>query len=374
MRAQLLATLAGTLVLLACGGGGRGSGPEPGPEVCDNAADDDRDTKVDCADPDCAAAPACATWGCGAFTQAPAGWTVASGYRAVVIADASDGLKQPVGITFAGGDLGASLYVSDQQADAVLEVDVNTGLVTPFVQGAAWPEAPALLTGIVWDSTGAFPGRKLYVADQGGDDDQTSTVFSVDASGAAAVFAKSPGPGLDDVYCMAFSPGAGYGAGLYVSGDTDGALADWGLFSAAGTGTAFSEVAGCETAVVDREGRFGGGLIAALPLGGGYAGDGSIRRIDPDGTGATPIASGLGGIHGLALSPLAGAFGGDLLAARWDAGTLLRITPAGVVTTLASGLTLTNYDANILAVSPSGSVLIVADRSASRLVCIEPAP
>jgi len=38
----------------------------------------------------------------------------------------------------------------------------------------------------------------------------------------------------------------------------------------------------------------------------------------------------------------------------------------------ASGLSLTNYDGNILAFSPDGRVLYVADRPASRLVCIEP--
>lgn len=365
--------LAASTFLAACGGGS-GSGPEPGPEVCDNGADDDLDGIVDCADPDCAGAAACQTWGCGAFSAAPAGWVVSAGYRAVVIADASDGLQQPVGLTFAGGAFGPSLYVSDQAADAVWKVDVNTGAVTAFVDSKAWPVAPALLTGIVWDEPGALPGSKLYVADQGADSDQTSTIYAVDAAGAATVFVASPGPGLDDVYCMAFSPGAGYAAGLYVSGDTDGVLADWGLYAVTGAGSAFSEVAGCETAVVDREGRFGGGLLAALPLGGGYGGDGTVRRINPDGTGAAPIASDLGGVHGLALTPTKGAFGGDLLAARWDAGTLLRITPAGAVSTLASGLTLTNYDANILAVPPSGSVVIVADRNASRLVCIEPAP
>ena len=38
---------------------------------------------------------------------------------------------------------------------------------------------------------------------------------------------------------------------------------------------------------------------------------------------------------------------------------------------LATGLSLTNYDGNILAFSPDGRVLFVADRSQSRIVCIE---
>ena len=45
---------------------------------------------------------------------------------------------------------------------------------------------------------------------------------------------------------------------------------------------------------------------------------------------------------------------------------------AGVVSVIASGLSLTNYDANILAFSPDGNVLYVADRQADRIVCIEP--
>ena len=60
-----------------------------------------------------------------------------------------------------------------------------------------------------------------------------------------------------------------------------------------------------------------------------------------------------------------------MLAASWSTGQLLQIDPAGVVTELAAGLSLTNYDGNILAVSSDGNVLFVADRLAHQVVCIE---
>jgi DNA-binding beta-propeller fold protein YncE len=67
-----------------------------------------------------------------------------------------------------------------------------------------------------------------------------------------------------------------------------------------------------------------------MPAGGGYSGDDTISKINADGTKAT-----------LVFAP-AGPFG--------------------------------DYDGNILAFSPDGPILFVADRNASRIVCIEPAP
>ena len=77
-------------------------------------------------------------------------------------------------------------------------------------------------------------------------------------------------------------------------------------------------------------------------------------------------------IHAPGIDPTGVAFGGLLHAASWSTGELFSITPAGLVTVLASGLTLSNYDGNILAFSPDGRVLYVADRVANRIVCIEP--
>lgn len=308
-------------------------------------------------------------YACGSFTTAPT-WTLAPGFHAVVIADATAGLNQPVAVTVAGGGFGGKLYVVNQGDGRVLAIDPDTGAAAPLVAGAAWPVAPRLLTAIVHDDGGVFDGN-LYVADQGTDADGDSRIYRVTPTGVATVFTAAPGPGLDDVFALAFAPGPGYPAGLYASGDTDGALPDWGVFDAAGVGTAFSEVAGTETAAVDRAGSYGGGLFAARPAGGGYAGDDSVGRIDATGAAAPRLVSALPGVHGLAFAP-PGPFAGRLHAASWSSGRLISIDPTGAVADLATGLSLTNYDANILAFSPDGRVLYVADRAANRVVCIEP--
>jgi hypothetical protein len=307
---------------------------------------------------------------CGLFSEDP-GWNIESGFRAVVIADQQDGLDQPVAVSFAGGAFGGLLYVVNQGDNTVRTVDVLTGTVAPFT--TAWPDPPSLLTTITWDEQRVFDGL-LYVGDQGADSDGDSTIYRVTSTGTASVFANGPGPGLDDIYALAFiGTSTSYESGLYVSGDTDGAGVDWGRFSADGSSVPFSEIAGIEGAEFDDSGLYGGLLIAARPLGGGYAGDGTITPILPNGEAAVPIASNLGGIHAVVRSP-GGAFGNTLYAASWDAGTLIRVAPGGVVSTVASGLQLTNYDGNILDFSSDGNVLFVADRLANRIVCIEPVP
>ena len=169
---------------------------------------------------------------------------------------------------------------------------------------------------------------------------------------------------------MAFAPAGSPIEGLFVSGDTDGGIVDWAVYDSAGKGTAFSEVAGAEGMTFDPTGAYGDGPIAALAQGGGWSGDGSITPLDFKGNALKPIATGLGGVHGNVMAP-PGLFDGEMVAASWSTGTVFRISPAGKVTTIASGLSLTEYDANILAVSPDGRVMMVADRLASRIVCIE---
>lgn len=311
------------------------------------------------------------TYNCGAFTTAPT-WTLSPGFHAVVVADAADGLSQPVALTVAGGPFGGRLYVVNQGNGRVLSIDPATGDTTTLVSGAMWPVAPTLLTAIVHDDQQAFDGN-LYVGDQGSDADGDSRIYRVTAAGVATVFAAPPGPGLDDVFALAFSPGGAYPPGLYVSGDTDGARPDWGVFAAGGTGTMWSELAGAETAAVDRAGTYGGGLWAARPAGGGYAGNDTIGKLAADGTALPPLVSALPGVHGLAFAP-PGPFGGTLHAASWASGRLFSVSTTGVISDLATGLALTNYGANMLAFSPDGRVLYVADRSANRVVCIEPTP
>jgi hypothetical protein len=323
----------------------------------DSDTDSDTDTDTD------------VTYDCGKFAESPKGWVPAAGLRAVVVADAKDGLVEPVGLTFAGGPFLGRLYVSDEGADTVWSIDTVTGDTSAFVPTAAFPTKPSILTAIVWDSQGMFDGN-LYVSDSVTDGDQNNVIFRIDDAGTATVFTQAPGPGLDSVYAMAFSPKGSEVEGLFVSGDTDGSYVDWGVYDSAGKGTAFSEVAGVEGIAFDASGTFGDGPIAARPEGGGYEGDGSITPLDFSGKAKAPIATGLGGVHANVLAP-PGQFDGEMVAASWSAGELMRISAAGKVTTVATGLELTNYDGNVLAVSPDGNVLMVADRQASRIVCIE---
>ncbi len=347
------------------------------PDLAPPAADADPDTAPPTpdADPDTTpptadaeSADAAIVHSCGAFS-APSGWTTASGFRSAVVTTGAP-LSQPVAISFAGGAFGQNAYVVDQGAAAVIKVNTHTGAATSFVSGAAWPRTPALLTTSVWDAGGAFDG-KLYIGDQGGDGDTDSVIFRVDAAGNATLFAQAPGPGMDDIYGMAFSPGGAYPAGLYVTGDTDGAGVGFGRFDSGGTGATFAMFGGIEGLAVDSLGLFGGGLFASMPAAGGYSGDDTITKINSDGSKATPLVTTQPGIHAVVFAP-SGPFGGDMYAASWSSGKILRITPAGAVSDLATGLSLTNYDGNVLAFSPDGRILFVADRNQSRIVCIEP--
>ena len=310
------------------------------------------------------------SYNCGAFSTDP-GWTVETGFRAVVVADGTDGLNDPVAAVFAEGGFGGLLYVVNQGNDRLLSVDVATGNVETVVDTGDWGTAPLLLTTITWDAEGAFDGN-LYVGDQGGDGDNDSRIYRVTAAGAATSFAAAPGDGMDDIYGLAFAPSASaYTAGLYVTGDTDGSNPDWGRVDAAGTVHAFSVVPGTEGIAFDPTGLYGNQLWASRPAGGGYAGADAITPIDTAGAAGTALATSLPGIHAVTFSTR-GGFGRNMYAASWSTGRVLRIDPAGTVTELASGLSLTNYDGNILAVSSDGNVMFVADREANRVVCFEP--
>ena len=182
----------------------------------------------------------------------------------------------------------------------------------------------------------------------------------------------APGDGMDDIYGLAFAPpGGAYMQGLYVTGDSDGSNPDWGRVDASGTIHAFSVVPGSEGIAFDPTGADGNSLWASRPAGGGYPGADEITPIDPSGAAGIAIATGLPGIHAVTFSTR-GAFGAAMFAASWSSGRLLQIDGAGTVRELASGLSLTNYDSNILTVSSDGNVMFVADREANRVVCIEP--
>lgn len=306
---------------------------------------------------------------CSAFDE-DSGWTVRPGFRAVVVADAADGISAPSGLTFAGGPYGGDLFVASAGSTIVHRIDLASGETTPFT--TAWGARMPALSTIVWDESGVRDGA-LYVGDQGTGFDADSAIFRLAEDGTATEVVAGPGPGLDDVFVLAFAPaGSAYPAGLYVTGDTDNTtLPDWGIVAGT-TVTTFSEVSGVEGAAFDPTGLYGGWLWAARPLGRGYAGDATITPVLSDGTAGAPLLGGEPGIHAVTFSE-GGAFGARMYAASWSSGTLLEVAPDGTSIELARGLTaLTEFDADVIALSPDGQVMLVAERLTNRVVCIAP--
>ncbi len=307
---------------------------------------------------------------CTSFST-PSGWTTAPGYRAVVFS--TSGLSQPVALTFAGEAFGGDLYVVNQGTNSVMRLDSSSGVSRPFSTRDAGA-ALQLLTTITWDEGHAFDGL-LYVGDQGSDGDGDSRLFRLSSGGALTDFAGPGGAGLDDVYGLVFAPPApGWPTGLLVAGDTDGAsTSQWGLVSNLGAPTVFSSISGVQGIATDARQTYGASVLASCPAGGGFTGSDSVTRVLSDGGSGGAVVSGIPGIHAVTVAP-PGPFGGKAYAASWASGRLFALELDGGTTDVATGLALTNYDGNILAFSPDGRVLMVADRSANRVVCIEPTP
>ncbi len=305
---------------------------------------------------------------CKAFANSP-GWQIAPGFVARVVAGAAQGFKQPNAIAWGGCGYGGKLYVVDLVAASVFAVDLMTGKVSVFSKGANWPSQPVLLTSVAWDQDGLLDGA-LYIGDQGTDNDGDAKVFRIDALGASQVFVGGPGPGLNDIFTMVFVNSPGYPVGLYIAGDTDGPSVDWGVVDKTANSMTFSKLRDAEGACVDQAGQFGGGLLVARPASGGYLGDDGIDHLLADGSKGASLISGVPGIHAPAIAP-PGPFGGFLYAASWQSGEILSISPAGAASTFVSQLALSNYDGNILAFSPDGTALLVAESMAGRVVCVE---
>jgi hypothetical protein len=238
-----------------------------------------------------------------------------------------------------------------------------------FVEADDFPAAPSTLNAIAWDAEGSL-GGDLFVTTSLTGGDQDTTIYRIDVAGNVSVFAEPPGPGLDSVFGMAIAPIGSALEGLYVAGDTQGAYADWGVFDAAGNGSPFSEVAGIQGITFDPTGAYGDGPIAARPDGGGFDGDDSITPLGFDGLAGAPIATGLPGVLAVTVAP-PGLFAGEIVAGSWQTDDLFRVSPTGIVTTIATGLNFSSYDANVLAVSPDGRTLMVAESLRGRIVCVE---
>ena len=106
----------------------------------------------------------------------------------MVVADAEDGLNQPVAVAVAGGGFGGGLFVVNQGGNTLWRIDPTSGEGSEVVATSAWSVAPGLLTGVVWDSQHDFDGN-LYVGDQGGDGDADSRIYRVTPAGETTIFA-----------------------------------------------------------------------------------------------------------------------------------------------------------------------------------------
>lgn len=300
--------------------------------------------------------------------DAPAGWVTAAGFRAVVVASADAGLNQPVALTFAGGDFGGDVYVVNQGNQSVLRLNPDTGKTNAF----ALSDGGGLFTTIEWDAHHQFDGQ-LYIGDQGSNLDGDSSIFRADTTGALELFSGPGGVGMDDVYGLVFTPQlSGWPAGLLVAGDTDAASENQvGLIDADGDVALFSNLAGVQGFAVDITQKYGASVLASMPNGGGFSGTDAVTRLMPDGGIGGDIVTGIPGIHAITVAP-EGPFNGLAFAASWQTGEVFAIELDGGTREIASGLSLTNFDGNILAFSPDGKILLVADRLANRVVCIEP--
>jgi hypothetical protein len=293
------------------------------------------------------------------------GWSVADGYRAVVVTDALDA---PSAVTYAGGAFGGRLFVANSGDATVHALDPRTGAASTFVSAAAWASPPAATTALIWDGAGMFDGS-LYLADRGTGFDGDSTIHAIDATGATRVVAAAPGPALDDVYSLAFVDDDGYGTGLYVTGDTDIGSENWARYTAAGGGMPFSGVAGVSGIAVDARHEFGGGVFAARPSNQSFGGDDSIVKLSETGGARYTLAADLDDVHAAVFAP-GGELSGWLYAATRD--TVVRVDPNGVIATIVAGVSFDTHDGNVIAFADDGDAMYVVSRSENRLVCIEP--
>ena len=133
-----------------------GGGIDAGPELFDGGGVDGGPELVDGGNADGGPAYSC---NCGAFSADP-GWVVRAGYRAVIVAGATDGLNEPGSGDLRGGHLrGGLLYVVNQGDDTLRSVNTATGDVATVVANTAWGVTPQLLTTITWDQRGVFDGN-----------------------------------------------------------------------------------------------------------------------------------------------------------------------------------------------------------------------
>ncbi len=275
------------------------------------------------------------------------GLTVAPGYHAEVLASGS-ALGTPEGIALGeGGAWGSDFFVGDAGGHRILRVTPVGGVTTLATDALLGkPE------GLDFDHGGQW-GGDLLVADVNG-------LLRVTAAGAVSQIA--PGTSSTNTGALASLPPGVFGGYPYLGTSASNRVERYE------PGTGFvpfaSPVNGFE-GVTPGWGLFGGGekLLVADPDLTAYAssidGPGAILTVDAAGT-LSPFvqdAALLGGASAL-LVDTGGGFGGDLLVADIALERVLRVTPQGAISVLASGFG-NLFSSDCLAIGTDGALFVV---------------
>ncbi len=275
------------------------------------------------------------------------GLNVAPGFHASIFADGS-ALDIPEGIAVGeGGAWGDDFFVGDAGLNAVLRITPE-GVVSMFASNALLGKPEAL----DFDRGGVY-GGDLLIADMNG-------LLRVSTGGAVSqIAAGSSSTNTGALYCAAPGPFAGF---PYLCTNSGNRVERY----EAGTGYVpfASPVPGAEGVALGA-GAFGGGtmLLVANPDLSSYAssidGDGSILFADSLGALSVFVqdASLLGGVTAMVVDD-GGQFGGDLLVANVATESVLRVTPGGSVSVLASGFG-NLFSSDCLAVGSDGALYVV---------------
>ncbi len=275
------------------------------------------------------------------------GLTVASGYHATELASGT-GLGTPEGIALGtGGPWGTDFYVGDAGGNRILRVTA-AGALSTFASGSPLDKPE----GMDFDR-GGFWGGDLIIADASG-------LLRVGSGGAVTqVGAGTNSTNTGALVCMPPGPFGGFPyLGSNVSNRVERFEPGTGYVPFA------SPVNGVE-GVAAGLGLFGGGrkLLVANPDLSTYAssidGDGSILQADSTGALTTLVTDPtlLGGCTAMVVDT-SGGFGGDLLAVNIATETVLRVTPAGAVSVLASGFG-NLFGSDCLAFGTDGALYVV---------------
>ncbi len=275
------------------------------------------------------------------------GLTVAPGFHATEFASGS-GIGVPMGIAAGeGGAWSDNLYVGDALNNRVLRI-TTAGTVSVLASGSflSKPE------GLDFDHAAAYAGD-LMIADPNG-------LLRVTSAGVVSQIAT--GTNATNTGALACLPPGPLGGFPYLVSNTSNRVERY----EAGTGYVpfASPVNGAE-GVAPALGMFGFGqrLLVADPDLATYASsiDGTSSIFFADSTGALSTfvqnPTLLNGVCAMVVDTK-GQFGGDLLVANIATETVLRITPAGAISVLASGFG-NLFASDCLTIGPDGALYVV---------------